>query len=64
MLKDTVEEKPKLEKIDIKNSPYAFSIRMNQLQRLFDKKVLRDWNEDLLHKTDISKERLLVSKFE
>ena len=52
VLKDMVEEKPELEKIDIKNSPYAFSIRMNQLQRLFDKKVLRDWNEELLHKDD------------
>lgn len=35
-------------KVDIKNSVYAFSNRLNQLQRLFDKKILRDWNEDLL----------------
>ena len=34
--------------IDIKNSVYANSNRMNQLQRLFDKKILRDWNEELL----------------
>lgn len=35
-------------KIDIKNSVYAISNRINQLQRLFDKKILRDWNENLL----------------
>lgn len=34
--------------IDIKNSVYAVSNRMNQLQRLFDKKILRDWNDELL----------------
>ena len=34
--------------IDIKNSPYAGSIKMNQLQRLFDAKVLRDWDEYVL----------------
>lgn len=34
--------------IDIKNSVYAISNRMNQLQRLFDKKILRDWNDELL----------------
>ena len=34
--------------IDVKNSVYAISNRMNQLQRLFDKKILRDWNEELL----------------
>ena len=37
-----------LVKIDIKNSLYADSGRFNQLQRLFDKKILRDWNEELL----------------
>lgn len=37
-----------LVQIDIKNSIYAISNRMNQLQRLFDKKILRDWNEELL----------------
>ncbi len=35
--------------VDIKNSVYAFSNRLNQLQRLFDKKILRDWNENLLY---------------
>ena len=34
--------------IDIKDSVYAVSNRMNQLQRLFDKKILRDWNDELL----------------
>lgn len=34
--------------IDIKNSVYDTSNRVNQLQRLFDKKILRDWNKDLL----------------
>ena len=34
--------------IDIKNSLYAVSNRVNQLQRLFDKKILRDWNESIL----------------
>ena len=34
--------------IDIKNSPYPDSKRMNQLQMLFEAKVLRDWNESLL----------------
>lgn len=35
------------EKIDIKNSPYALSRRVNALQRLFDKRILRDWNPAL-----------------
>ncbi len=34
--------------IDIKNSLYPDSKRMNQLQMLFEAKVLRDWNESLL----------------
>lgn len=33
--------------IDIKNSPYADSRKMNQLQRLFDAKVLRYWDDSL-----------------
>lgn len=33
--------------IDIKNSPYAISRRVNALQRLFDKRILRDWNPEL-----------------
>ena len=37
-----------LVKINIKNSLYTDSGRFNQLQRLFDKKILRDWNEELL----------------
>lgn len=34
--------------VDIKNSVYSVSNRMNQLQRLFDKKILRDWSDALL----------------
>lgn len=34
-------------KIDIKNSIYKVSNRVNQLQRLFDSNILRDWNDDL-----------------
>jgi len=53
VVNDLIEVEPELQKIDIKNSPYALSIRLSQLQRLFDKKVLRDWNNDLLNKEDI-----------
>ena len=35
------------EHVDIKNSPYALSRRVNALQRLFDKRILRAWNPDL-----------------
>lgn len=37
-----------MQKVDIKHSLYAISTRLNQLQRLFDKKILRDWNEELI----------------
>lgn len=47
----------KMEKLDIKNSLYTVSNRMNQLQRLFDKKILREWNESLLQ-TEYSIEEL------
>lgn len=33
--------------VDIKNSPYIGSMKMNQLQRLFDAKVLRGWDDSL-----------------
>ena len=33
--------------VDIKNSPYAVSRRVNALQRLFDKRILRDWNPEM-----------------
>jgi len=36
------------QRVDIKNSPYSISERINALQRLFDKHILRDWNEDAL----------------
>ena len=42
-----------IQKIDIKNSVYTISNRINQLQRLFDKKILRDWNNDLLSRKDV-----------
>jgi len=44
-------------KIDIKNSIYTLSNRMNQLQRLFDSNILRDWNDDLARAsvTDMTK---------
>ena len=35
------------ERVDIRNSPYALSRRVNALQRLFEKRILRDWNPDL-----------------
>lgn len=41
-------ELSKLIKIDIKNSPYSISNKMNQLQKLFSKGILRDWNDNLL----------------
>lgn len=48
-----------LVQIDIKNSIYAISNRMNQLQRLFDKKILRDWNSELLtHQEQRERKRL------
>lgn len=39
-------------KISIKDSLYTLSGRINQLQRLFDKRVLRDWNEFLLNEVN------------
>ncbi len=36
------------ERIDIKNSLYAVSSKVNQLQRLFTANILRDWNEELV----------------
>jgi tRNA(Ile)-lysidine synthase TilS/MesJ len=38
----------KLIQIDIGNSIYVVSGRINQIQRLFDANILRDWNEALL----------------
>lgn len=35
-----------LVKVDIKNSVYALSNRMNQLQRIFSSNILRDWNDE------------------
>ena len=41
------EHSEQYEHVDIKNSPYALSRRVNALQRLFDKRILRAWNPDL-----------------
>lgn len=38
----------KMSVVDIKNSPYRDSMVMNQLQRLFDARLLRAWDESLL----------------
>ena len=38
---------PPYERVDIQNSQYALSRRINALQRLFDKHILRDWNPEL-----------------
>ena len=35
-----------LVKVDIKNSVYALSNRINQLQRIFSSNILRDWNDE------------------
>lgn len=32
----------------IKNSPYAISRRVKALQRLFDKHILRDWDQEAI----------------
>ncbi len=45
-----ITDNSKMQKIDIKNSPYAISRRFNAIQRLFDKKILRDWNMDIINK--------------
>ena len=36
-----------LQEIDLKDSIYTFSNRIEQLQRLFRSKILRDWDDDL-----------------
>ena len=41
-----------LEAIDIKNSPYSDSRKISQVQRLFDVKVLRVWNELIINETE------------
>lgn len=57
LLQDQVVATGELIQIDIKNSVYAVSNRMNQLQRLFDKKILRAWSDDLLL-SDVSDDML------
>lgn len=45
--KELSDTKSSYEHVDIKNSQYAVSRRVNALQRLFDKHILRDWNPRL-----------------
>ncbi len=47
-LKKQIDIHTKMVEVDIKNSLYAISNRMSQLQRLFDKNILRDWNQGIL----------------
>ncbi len=35
-----------IEKVDVKNSPYAMSREICKLQRIFSSNVLREWNDD------------------
>ena len=49
LVKSQIDITGELTQIDIKNSIYSISNRMNQLQRLFDKGILRDWNDELLY---------------
>lgn len=44
---ELAEQASSYERVDIKNSQYAVSRRVNALQRLFDKRILRDWNPEL-----------------
>ena len=48
ILTSQTDNKARTTKVDVKNSLYAVSRKMNQLQRLFDNRVLRDWNEAIL----------------
>jgi hypothetical protein len=52
LFKNQIDVTETLVQVDIKNSAYTISNRVNQLQRLFDKKILRDWNDVLLVHTD------------
>lgn len=48
------------EKIDIANSIYAVSNKINQIQRLFDRRVLRAWDDNILA-YEVSDEAPLVA---
>ena len=51
--KELEEQIGEIEQIDISNSLYPTSRKINQVQRLFSGKLLREWNDDLiLHKED------------
>lgn len=55
-------ESEDLVKISPKDSVYAVSNRLNQLQRLFDTNVLRDWDDELLKKQDVNHSHVFQSK--
>lgn len=48
-------------KLRIKSSIYIDSNKMNQLQRLFDANILRDWNENILRYTNSFSTHELIS---
>lgn len=48
IIKTIGNEKCKLESIDIKNSLYSVSMRVNQLQRLFTSNILREWDDSII----------------
>lgn len=51
--KELEEQIGEIEQIDISNSLYPTSRKINQVQRIFSGKLLREWNDDLiLHKED------------
>lgn len=48
VLRNQIVQTSEIYQVDIKNSVYAISMQLNQHQKLFDKKLLRVWNERLL----------------
>lgn len=58
--KNTLKPINELINIDIRNSIYSVSSRIKQLQRIFDKKVLRDWNDELLNSFNLNDSNSLL----
>ena len=48
MLQKIETEKYEMETVDIKNSLYSVSQRVNQLQRLFTSNILREWDDSII----------------
>lgn len=48
LISESAEENQDMIEVNVADSVYVVSNRMNRLQRLFSKKILRDWNDDLL----------------